>query len=145
MTVQSILKQKGRRVQTMTPEALVSDAARVLSDQRIGILVVCDERNKVVGVLSERDLVRAVAERAGSIAELRVGDLLTRDIVTCTPHDTPQDVMRAMSERGFRHMPVVEDGELKGLISSGDILQHMLPEARVDKAALSELHSMGLF
>lgn len=53
--------------------------------------------------------------------------------------------MRAMSERGFRHMPVVEDGELKGLISSGDILQHMLREARVDKAALSELHSMGLF
>ncbi len=130
MTVQSILKQKGRRVQTMTPEALVSDAARVLSDQRIGILVVCDERNKVVGVLSERDLVRAIAERAVSIAELRVSDLLTRDIVTCTPHDTPhdtpQDVMRAMNERGFRHMPVVEDGELKGLISSGDILQYML-------------------
>ena len=145
MTVQSILKQKGRHVQTMTPEALVSDAARVLSDQRIGILVVCDERNKVVGVLSERDLVRAVAARAAAIVELRVGDLLTRDIVTCTPHDTPQDVMRAMSERGFRHMPVVEDGELKGLISSGDILQHMLREARVDKAALSELHSMGLF
>ena len=145
MTVQSILKQKGRRVQTMTPEALVSDAARVLSDQRIGILVVCDERNKVVGVLSERDLVRAIAERAVSIAELRVSDLLTRDIVTCTPHDTPQDVMRAMNERGFRHMPVVEDGELKGLISSGDILQYMLGEARVDKAALSELHAMGLF
>ena len=145
MTVQSILKQKGRRVQTMTPEALVSDAARVLSDQRIGILVVCDERNKVVGVLSERDLVRAIAERAVSIAELRVSDLLTRDIVTCTPHDTPQDVMRAMNKRGFRHMPVVEDGELKGLISSGDILQYMLGEARVDKAALSELHAMGLF
>ena len=80
-----------------------------------------------------------------SIAELRVSDLLTRNIVTYTPHDTPQDVMRAMNERGFRHMPVVEDGELKGLISSGDILQYMLGEARVDKAALRELHAMGLF
>ena len=89
--------------------------------------------------------MRAIAEQPETISELRVSDLLTRDIVTCAPHDTPQDVMRAMSEQGFRHMPVVEDGELKGLISSGDILQYMLGEARVDKAALSELHAMGLF
>lgn len=145
MKVEDIVQGKGHKVITISPDTSVVGAAEILHGKRIGILVVCNEALRVQGVFSERDVVRAVAETPDRLATLKVKDFLTRDVVTCTRKDKLQDVMRTMTERRFRHMPVVEDGELKGLISIGDVLKHLLKGAKSDQRALGKLHDLGFF
>jgi CBS domain-containing protein len=102
----------------------VIEAARLMAGKGIGILAVCHVGNKLVGVLSERDIIGALAEQAERITTMTVNEIYIRKVVTCGLQDDPHVVMRTMTERGFRYMPVVEYGVLKGLISSRDILKY---------------------
>ena len=139
-----VLSAKGRQVVTTTPETLVPAAAQRLKEYKIGLLVVCDGKGKVVGVLSERDLVGAVAEGGEQISGMKVENLMTRNPITCGLDDSPYEVLHTMNREGFRHMPVLKNGKLKGLVSSRDVLKHLLELADLGQATMRKLHDLGL-
>ena len=145
MGMAKVLSDKGRRVVTTTPETLVPAAAQQLREYKIGLLVVCDGKGDVVGVLSERDLVGAVADGGGRISTMKVEALMTRDPITCDMDDSPYEVLHTMTKEGFRHMPVLKDGKLKGLVSSRDVLKHLLELADLGQATMRKLHDLGLY
>ncbi|NQV46829.1 MAG: CBS domain-containing protein [Rhodospirillaceae bacterium] len=133
MSIGELLRIKGSEVLTVTPEHLIVEVARIMSDRRISLVVVCSEGGRVLGVISERDLVRAIAVNPAEIEGMAVEDLYTRDVFTCTTKDDARETMRRMHDGRFRHMPVVDHGSLKGLVSIGDILEFLKEQ--------SELHS----
>lgn len=126
LTVGDIIKIKGSDVVTTTPESTIEATAQLLTDKRIGLVAVRESSGQCVGVLSERDIVRAVAEYGAQAAAMRVADFMTRKVVVCGPRDHPNTVVNSMKERRIRHMPVVENGKLMGLVSIGDLLKHLL-------------------
>lgn len=128
MSIDTIIRSKGNGVVTSTPDATIADVTRLMADYRIGLVVVCNAAGTVAGVLSERDVVRAVADYGARVAELRVADVCTGNPIVCTPQHHARDVLKVMNERGFRHMPVVEHGMLRGLVSIKDVLKYMLEE-----------------
>ena len=128
MNVTSLLGAKGSDVATVSAERSVGDAVHLLRERRIGALVVVDGQGPLAGILSERDVVRALAEDGPDVTARRVRDLMTADVVTCEPATTVTTLMTIMTERRIRHVPVVEDGHLVGLVSIGDVVK-----ARVDE------------
>ncbi len=145
MGMDKVISAKGRQVVTTTPEELVPAAAQRLREYKIGLLVVCDDGGNVVGVLSERDLVSAVADGGGKISAMNVEALMTRNPTTCDMDDSPHDVLHIMNKEGFRHMPVLKGGKLKGLVSSRDVLKHLLELADLGQATMRKLHDLGLY
>lgn len=145
MGMGNVISAKGRHVVTVAPGASVTEAARKLREYKIGLLVVCDDMGAVVGVLSERDLVRAIAERDGNVTGLKVEALMTRDPLTCNLGDSPAEVLRTMNSNGFRHMPVLDKGRLKGLVSSRDVLWHLLERADLGHATMRKLNELGIY
>ena len=123
MNVAGILALKGREVTTITAGALVSEAVARLASRKIGALVVAGEDNRVEGIISERDIVRAIGKQGAGILANAVSSLMTREVVSCTESDTINDVMGRMTRGRFRHLPVVEDGRLAGIISIGDVVK----------------------
>ncbi len=138
MKVESILKTKGRDVITVPPEASVAEATRLLKEKRIGAVVVSGDGTTVQGILSERDIVHALVEHGGGALEMRVSDLMTRDVVTCSPEDSIGNLMAQMTERRFRHLPVVEGGSLCGMVSIGDVVKNRLDEVETEASAMRE-------
>lgn len=136
MHVAVILKHKGTDVITTTPERTIADTARLLDQHKIGAVVVLDGDGAVAGVLSERDIVRAIARHGDRALSMPVDDLMTRDVVSCTPEDTVQDIMALMTLRRIRHLPVVRDGRLDGIISIGDVVKHRLGEIELEAESL---------
>ncbi len=137
MLVQQILATKsGRDVVTIAPGSSLTEAAKLLSDKRIGALVVSDDGRHVAGILSERDIVRELGRRGVSCMTDPVEAVMTDDIVSCTASDTALDVMRKMTEGRFRHMPVMAGEEMTGLISIGDAVKARLSELSMEKDAL---------
>jgi len=137
MTVANILKSKGSvQVETIAPTASVLEASRTLAEKRFGSLVVSEDGATVVGILSERDIVREVGRRGAAVLSDPVEKLMTRKIVTCTRADKAVAVLGTMTEGRFRHMPVVEDGRLAGLITLGDVVKYRLEELAMEKDAL---------
>lgn len=137
MPVSLILKSKGSsEVVTIAPTATVADAALILSARRIGALIVSEDGTMLVGILSERDIVREIGRRGPAILQERVEALMTRDVMTCTPSDRTMAVLERMTTGRFRHMPVVDGGRLVGLISIGDVVKARLAELEADKDAL---------
>jgi CBS domain-containing protein len=126
LTVGDILAVKGGSIITIRPERTVVEAAQLLKNKRIGILMVAEETGKVIGVLSERDLVGALAKYENDAPQQIVREIMTKRIVVCQPFDSARQVMMTMKTKRFRHMPVMQDGIFKGLISIGDILHHLL-------------------
>ena len=126
MTIQAVLAGREGPVITTVAYATCVDAAQLLSDRRIGLLVVCDEDGGIVGVLSERDIVRGLAEHGSELADKSVAELMTRDVLTCAPSDSENDVIETMLDRNIRHMPVVDAGVLAGLVSIRDLMRHMI-------------------
>lgn len=124
-SVGDILKIKGQDVIAIDVLASITESARLMSHKRIGLLVVLNEEKKFVGVLSERDIVRAVATDVQNLSNKKVGDYLTRKVIACDPQADPSDVISVMKEKGFRHMPVVENGSVKGVVSRTDLAQHL--------------------
>lgn len=138
MTVRSILSHKGRDVFTMAPAALLSEAIRILADRRIGAVVVTGPDNRVAGILSERDIVRALSERGAAALDDTVGAVMTRKVTTCTENDTISVIMERMTVGKFRHVPVVDDGRLVGVISIGDVVKSRVHEIEGETDALRE-------
>lgn len=136
MFVSDILSQKGGSVFTATPTTSIAQVSQQLSSRRIGSLLVLDAGGSVAGIVSERDLVRALASHGVRALELEVRQVMTRDVVTCDPDDSIDRVMEVMTRGRFRHLPVVRHGELLGLVSIGDVVKARLEEARHETEAL---------
>ncbi len=137
MTVAKILRSKGSGdVMTISSDKSVADAAGVLSEKRIGSLVVSDDGTTAQGILSERDIVREIGRRGPGCLSEGVTELMTKDLVTCTVADKADDVLARMTKGRFRHMPVLEDGRMVGLITLGDVVKYRLEEVKMEKDAL---------
>lgn len=138
MTVKAILSRKGGDVVTIAPTANLTDAVKLLAGRRIGAILVTGPDNRVAGILSERDIVRAVAERGHAALEENVAAVMTRKVTTCTEADTIAVIMERMTEGKFRHMPVVDQGKLVGVISIGDVVKWRVEEIEGESAALRD-------
>ena len=138
MTVKAILSRKGNNVITIEPTVMLSAAVKILAEHRIGAVVVAGADKQVAGILSERDIVRALAQRGPGALEEPVGQVMTRKVVTCTESDTVAALMERMTQGKFRHLPVVERGKLVGLVSIGDVVKHRLGEMEHESNALRE-------
>ena len=139
-TVADVLNHKGRTIVSILPSETIETAARLLTDKRIGAVVVRDRRGKLIGILSERDIVRAVALRGADAMEHTVEDLMTKTVKTCRPSDTVKEVMQTMTLRRHRHMPVCDDaGDLVGVVSIGDAVKARLDEQAHEVAVLKDL------
>lgn len=137
MLVQQILKSKGDSgVITVTPDTLVSEAANILAERRIGGVIVSTDGERPEGILSERDIVRALAVRGASCLQETVSEMMTRNPVCCTRQDTSDAVLTRMTDGRFRHMPVVEEGRLVGIVTIGDVVKARLEELSMEKSAL---------
>lgn len=137
MLVQQILRAKGGSgVITITPDTEVSDAAKVLAERRIGGLVVSADGTTADGILSERDIVRSLAMRGASCMNDKVRDLMTANPVCCSKQDSSDMVLSRMTDGRFRHMPVIEDGVLVGIVTIGDVVKARLEELAMEKSAL---------
>jgi CBS domain-containing protein len=138
MTVKAILSNKGRNVITTEPAATLESGIRILAEREIGTLVVLDVQQRVIGVLSERDIVRALAERGASALIEPLARVMTRKVSTCTESETVKSIMKQMTACKLRHVPVVEQERLVGIVSIGDVVKHTLMEMRHESEALHD-------
>ena len=136
MFVSDILAQKGSSVHSVAPTASVAEVSQQLSVRRIGSVLVIDRQGGVLGIVSERDVVRVLAAEGAAALGLEVSRIMTREVVTCDPDDSIDDIMQTMTTGRFRHVPVVRHGELLGLVSIGDIVKARLAEVRHETEAL---------
>ena len=136
MIVKSIIDTKGRDVLTMEPHATLDAVAKLLAERRIGAVVVIGPEDRVVGILSERDIVRAVAERGIAAMQEQVAQVMTRKVATCTLDESIHSIMERMTAGKFRHVPVIENGRLAGIISIGDVVKHRIVEMEQESDAL---------
>ena len=139
MNVEGILHAKGATVVTIRPDQTIADLVRGLREERIGAMVVSEDGRSVLGIISERDVVRGLADRGTRIMDASVGELMTRDVVACTPRDTVKQVMSEMTRRRIRHLPVVADGVLCGIVSIGDVVKNRLEEMETETNVLREV------
>ena len=139
MQVRHILHGKGRDVVAVTSSATLTEAAQLLTDRRIGALVVKDNKGELTGIISERDLVQAIAERGAAALEDQVGDHMTHAPETCAECDTVEMVMEVMTRGRFRHVPVLDENmRLCGMISIGDVVKTRIAETVSEAAALRD-------
>lgn len=144
MNVQSILATKGSAVAVIAQTASLADAVAQLRDQRIGSLVVSSDGRAIEGIISERDVVRALASHGASSLGRSVGSIMSTDVITCGPADDVEHLMRLMTEQRFRHLPVVDDrGDLAGIVSIGDVVKHRLGELESENQALFDYITQG--
>lgn len=142
MIVMHILKLKGSAaVETIAPTAPISAAAATLAEKRYGALVVSTDGSSIAGIISERDIVRALAREAGGCLVMPVSKLMTESVETCAMSDTSNSVLERMSAGRFRHMPVVEDGKMVGLLSIGDVVKARITEIEQENAAMADMLS----
>ncbi|MCC0029538.1 MAG: CBS domain-containing protein [Brucellaceae bacterium] len=128
MTVKAILDSKGREVATISPTMGMMDAVRTLGEKRIGAIVVTDASGKILGILSERDVVKFLAADGPRALDIKVADAMTRNVKTCTESNTINEVMEIMTQGRFRHLPVEVDGKLGGIISIGDVVKRRIED-----------------
>lgn len=138
MLVSQILKEKGRDVLSISPEATLQDAAALLTRNRIGALIVRGPGGKLSGIISERDIVRAIAEHGAAALALSVRVRMTGDVAVCEENDTIAEIMETMTRCRFRHMPVVEKDQVTGIISIGDVVKTRIDETLREAQALKE-------
>lgn len=138
MTVKTILSAKGGEVITIEPTTNVAAAVKLLAERRIGALVVVGAEQSVVGIISERDIVQALAARGAAALDLPITEVMTRKVATCIPSDTITSIMGRMTDGKFRHVPVVEQGRLTGIVSIGDVVKQRLKEMEHEQAALRD-------
>jgi CBS domain-containing protein len=138
MNVGTILRQKGRAVTTAQPDVSLQEVANRLAAKRIGAIVVVGEGGEVCGIVSERDIVRALAAEGAAALAKPVAQSMTRQVVTCQETDTLDELMAMMTARRFRHLPVVTDGALVGIVSIGDVVKHHVAEVEMEATAMRE-------
>jgi len=141
MNVEAILRAKGAKVVTVTPETTVSEAAKILKRARIGAVVVSNDGSDILGILSERDIVNTMAEptKRTGLLDKPVSALMTRDVLTCVPEDSVQKCMAVMTDSRVRHLPVVRADRMIGLVSIGDVVKNRLEELEIEAGFLREL------
>ncbi|HEY0276304.1 MAG TPA: CBS domain-containing protein [Paenirhodobacter sp.] len=138
MQVVQILKAKGNiEVITLPPEATIATAVQLLAQKRIGAVIVSENGTQAEGILSERDIVRELARQGAAVLSQPVTTVMTRKLVTCARADTVEEVLERMTAGRFRHMPVIEDGQMLGLISIGDAVKARLEVLNMEKEALT--------
>lgn len=137
--VKEILERKGAAVVSIARTATLAEAAELLHEHNIGALLVTDGEESLVGVLSERDIVREIARSGAAFATLPVEAAMTADVRTCSPSDSVQDLMSGMTRFRMRHYPVLDDGKLVGIVSIGDLVKHRLSEMETEKNVLRDI------
>jgi CBS domain-containing protein len=137
MTVRAILDAKGHNVLNVEPDAKLSAAIKLLSERRIGAVLVMSQ-GRIEGILSERDIVRVLGERGAGVMDEPVSAVMTRKVVSCREKDTVSEIMEMMTNGKFRHLPVVEDGKVAGLISIGDVVKWRVGEYEREQEALRD-------
>ena len=143
MTIATIIATKGRDVVTAPPQATLQEAARTLAERRIGAVLVTGEDGSLKGILSERDIVRAVARGGPAALGDMVAQHMTAKVVTCTESDLIHDVMEEMTTGRFRHVPVMKNGRLAGMISIGDVVKHRIAETEAESRSLRDYIQMA--
>jgi CBS domain-containing protein len=136
MLIAHVIRDKGPVVHTLTVEATLEHAAKELHTRKVGAIVVLDPHGKVIGVLSERDIVREVAQRGASCLGERIETAMSRDVITACPDETVDEGLSRMTDRRIRHLPVVVDGKLAGIVSIGDLVKHRIAAVEADAAAM---------
>ncbi len=142
MLISDVLHTKGRDVVRVQSNARVTDAVKILSERRIGAVVVEDQWMKLVGIFSERDLLNAIARRGASALDCQVHELATTHVLTCRSSDRIDSALGLMTMRRIRHLPVVDDGELSGMVSIGDLVKYRLDEKETEANVLLEISRM---
>jgi CBS domain-containing protein len=143
MTVANILSTKGRDVVSIQPHRTLNEAAKMLAERRIGSVVVTGADRAILGILSERDIVRVLAQKGAEALADPVSRHMTADVITCTATTTIDEVMETMTHGKFRHLPVVEHGHLAGIISIGDVVKYRLAEIAAEHQAMREYIAMA--
>jgi CBS domain-containing protein len=138
MTVKAILSVKGTEVLTIEPTTNLAAAAKLLAERKIGALVVTGPDQRVVGIVSERDIVQELAAHGTAALDLALTEVMTRKVMTCSASDTISSVMERMTAGKFRHLPVVEQGRLAGLVSIGDVVKYRLHQMEQEQSALRD-------
>lgn len=136
MNIGHILKVKGRSVSTARPDDNVQEVANRLAQRKIGAIVIVGDNGAVAGIISERDLIRAISQHGAKALALPVSDLMTREVVTCGEKMTLDETMEVMTRGRFRHLPVIEDKALVGIVSIGDIVKHHIAEVELEVNAM---------
>lgn len=132
MTIKRILESKGSNVITLHPDVTLADVAKVLSEKRIGAIVLVEENGTVAGIVSERDIVRVVGANGPDSLRRVVRDVMTLKVTTCTEMTTVDEALQTMTTGRFRHLPVISDGRLTGLVSIGDVVKRKIEDAEAE-------------
>lgn len=138
MSVEKILETKGRNVFTIRPDHSVSEAAQLMSAKKVGVAIVTDAKGGIAGILSERDIVAGITQFGKGVVDMPVRNLMTSLVATCSPGDSVKKIMEVMNDRRIRHLPVVENGELIGIVSIGDAVNFRLKEAQLEMGVLRD-------
>lgn len=138
MRVERMLAAKGAKVVTARPDATIATVIGALKREGIGALVVIEDGARILGIISERDIVRALVDHGAAVLTMRVDELMTRSVRTCAPGANIKDVMTEMTESRIRHLPVVQEGKLCGIISIGDVVKNRLDELESETSALRD-------
>jgi CBS domain-containing protein len=136
MHIAAVIKRKGSRVVSIAPDRTITEAVSLLTTNGIGAVLVLDSTGDIHGILSERDIVSGLSKHGADALSQRVDALMTRDVLHCSPRDTIAEVMAVMTERRTRHLAVMEDGKLAGLISIGDVVKQRLIDANLEVETL---------
>ena len=128
--VSSVLKHKGHDVVTVAPQQTVTAVVKVLTQNRIGAVPVVNERGQIIGIISERDIIRGISDHAEAVLALPADQLMTRDVKTCSSEDELVDLMEVMTLQRIRHLPVIQNGALHGIVSIGDVVKQRLEEVQ---------------
>ena len=139
MKVTTILQDKGHAVVSTRPDRKVGAVIARLNAEHIGAMIVMED-DKIVGIVSERDIVRAMAAHRGEVMELAVHEIMSSSVITCTPEDTIKKVMQVMTERRVRHLPVLDGGALAGIISIGDVVKNRLENLELEASVLRDAY-----
>ncbi|MCB1505981.1 MAG: CBS domain-containing protein [Hyphomicrobiaceae bacterium] len=143
MNVASILKVKGKSVATARPDETVEAVAQKLAARKIGAIVIVGDGGHVNGIISERDIIRAISSNGASALTLPVGDIMTKNVMSCHEASTLEQMMAVMTQGRFRHVPVIEDGSLVGIISIGDVVKHHIAEVEMEVTAMRDYLATG--
>jgi CBS domain-containing protein len=141
--IADLLRHKGSDVATVPPGISVAGLLEDLDRHNIGAMVVCDEAGTVVGIVSERDVVRKLHERGAELLNAPVSEIMTTSVVTCEPTETVDSLASIMTERRIRHMPVVSDGRLLGIVSIGDVVKSRIQQLESDREQLESYIARG--
>jgi CBS domain-containing protein len=141
--VSHILKSKGDLVFTVGPAESVAAGAALLDSRRVGAMVVVADDHSVVGIVSERDIVRVLAQHGASALTLTIADCMSRDVIVAEPTDTVDSLLSRMTDRRVRHLPVLRDGQLAGIVSIGDLVKHKISEAEAEASGLKAYIAAG--